>query len=225
MGLGVVAGLLALLFIETLTLSERLFRQSRIAPILRPAAGATLLLALTPLAGPSYLGLSSGLLDRALAGDPIAPAGFLWKMVFTAITLGSGGSGGVLTPIFVIGATAGRAISGALSLDPRLAAVLGMVGLLSGAANTPLAATAMATELFGAAVGVPAAAVAVVSFLVAGHRSVYPSQILAMRKAEGIRVRTDVPVNHAEPTCSLTLVGWVALARRWTRVLGPGRGN
>ncbi len=64
-----------------------------------------------------------------------------------------------------------------------------MVSLLAGAANAPLAASIMAIELFGPAVAPYAAMSCVVSFLIVGHRSVYPSQVLGMSKARSVRVK------------------------------------
>jgi hypothetical protein len=44
----------------------------------------------------------------------------------------------------------------------------------------------MAIELFGASLSPYAAVTCVVSFLMVGHRSVYPSQILAITKSSSI---------------------------------------
>ena len=65
---------------------------------------------------------------------------------------------------------------------------IGMVALLAGAANTPISASIMAIELFGPAVGPFAAVACVVSFLMTGHRSVYPSQILSLTKSTSLVV-------------------------------------
>jgi len=62
------------------------------------------------------------------------------------------------------------------------------MSLLAVATNAPLAASIMAIELFGPAVAPCAAISCIVSFLMVGHRSVYPSQILGMAKTRSIRV-------------------------------------
>jgi len=56
----------------------------------------------------------------------------------------------------------------------------------------------MAVELFGPAVGPYAAVACVISFLMTGHRSVYPSQVLSITKSPSIKVATggemkDIP--------------------------------
>jgi H+/Cl- antiporter ClcA len=106
------------------------------------------------------------------------------------ITLSLGGSGGVITPIFFIGATAGSLFATTLGLDKATFAAIGLVGLLAGAANTPIAASIMAMELFGPKIAPYAAVACVVSFLISGHRSVYPSQVLAIRKSSSVVVET-----------------------------------
>jgi len=65
---------------------------------------------------------------------------------------------------------------------------IGFVSLLSGAANTPIAASIMAVEMFGPSIGPYAAVSCVVSYFVTGHRSVYPSQILAVKKSSSLKV-------------------------------------
>jgi len=63
-----------------------------------------------------------------------------------------------------------------------------MVSLIAGAANTPIAASIMAVEFFGPQVAPFAAVSCVISFLMTGHRSVYPSQILSMSKSSSLSV-------------------------------------
>ena len=106
------------------------------------------------------------------------------------ITLSLGGSGGIITPIFFIGATAGSLFATAFGLDKATFAAIGLVGLLAGATNTPIAASIMAMELFGPQIAPYAAVACVISFLISGHRSVYPSQILAIRKSASVDVET-----------------------------------
>ena len=50
----------------------------------------------------------------------------------------------MVTPIFFIGATFGTLLAGILGVDPATFAAIGMVALLAGAANTPIAASILA---------------------------------------------------------------------------------
>ncbi|HEY4376714.1 MAG TPA: chloride channel protein, partial [Acidimicrobiales bacterium] len=76
---------------------------------LRPVIGAFVVIGLTYAVGNrDYLGLSTPLIDKALAGGAgIIAAAFALKFLFTVITLGAGFQGGEVTPLFVIGATLG----------------------------------------------------------------------------------------------------------------------
>ena len=73
-----------------------------------------------------------------------------------------------------------------MGLDPGMFAAIGMVAMLASAANAPLAASVMAIELFGPGIGPYAAIAAIVAFIMSGHRSVYPSQVLGMPKTRSL---------------------------------------
>ncbi len=79
-----------------------------------------------------------------------------------------------------------------------LFAALGFVSVLAGATNTPIAATIMAVELFGIEMAHYAALSVVISFLITGHRSVFTSQILAMRKSEMLVVKVGSEIDGAD---------------------------
>jgi H+/Cl- antiporter ClcA len=56
------------------------------------------------------------------------------------------------------------------------------VGVFAGAANTPLACTLMAIELFGGGIGVHALLACVLSYLVSGHTGIYKAQRVVQKK-------------------------------------------
>jgi H+/Cl- antiporter ClcA len=107
---------------------------------------------------------------------------FAGKTLFTAVTLGSGFKGGEVTPLFYIGATLGNALSHVLPLPPSLLAAMGFAAVFSGAANTPIASTLMAIELFGAEAGAYAGIACVLSYLFSGHAGIYSAQRLGTSK-------------------------------------------
>jgi H+/Cl- antiporter ClcA len=139
-----------------------------------------------------YLGLGLPTLEAAVRGEHVPAAAALLKIAFTAVSLGTGGSGGIVTPIFFVGATAGSTVAEMMGLDPGMFAAIGMVAVLAGAANAPLAASVMAIELFGPAIGPFAAIAAIVAFMMSGHRSVYPSQVLGMPKTGSLSLKRGV---------------------------------
>ena len=185
---GLFFGLCSLLFIELLNYLKNASRNIKMPMACKGILGGIVLIGLAFLFSVRYLGLGLDTIESALEGGKIPWSAAGAKMLFTSITLNFGGSGGIVTPIFFIGATAGNVFGRALGLDPAVFAAIGMVSLLAGAANTPIAASIMAVEMFGPAVAPYAAVACVISFLMTGHRSVYPSQILSMSKSSSILV-------------------------------------
>ena len=74
------------------------------------------------------------------------------------------------------------------------------VSLLAGAANTPIAASILAIEFFGSAIAPYAAIACIVSFLMTGHRSVFPSQILALKKSSSVEVEIGTELENVMTT-------------------------
>lgn len=109
-----------------------------------------------------------------------------------------GGSGGIVTPIFFIGVTSGSLFAQIWGLDPATFSAIGMVALLAGAANTPIAASIMAVELFGPKIAPYAAVACVISFLMTGHRSVYPSQILSVTKSPSFELEIGDDIDSTQ---------------------------
>lgn len=177
---GVAFGVCSLVFIElTHAISQALNRLAGTRGWLKPALGGSAIVALALLMGTQeYLGLSEPLLAAVWRGAAIAPLAFLFKLIFTALTVGSGFKGGEITPLFIIGATLGYVLAPLLGAPPLLLAAVGFVSVFAGASNTPLASTLMGAELFGGA-GVEYMLIgAVVSYVFSGHRSIYSTQRL-----------------------------------------------
>jgi H+/Cl- antiporter ClcA len=188
---GALFGLVALLLIEAMRGLER-FEQH---PYAVAVAGGTFLAAFYAFAGDAYAGLGVPTIENALAATgSVALLAFLWKIVATVVTLETGGSGGIVTPLFFIGATSGAALARLLHLPTGLFAAFGFVGVVAGAANTPIAAAVMGIELLPRDVGVYAALAAGTAFLLVGHRSVYASQKIGLSKSAGLDVPLDGPI-------------------------------
>ena len=185
---GLFFGLCSLSFIEILRFFERASQKIKLWAPYKGALGGFIIVILTLVFSTRYLGLGLESIKDTLEGGTVPTAAFFLKMVFTSITLSFGGSGGIVTPIFFVGATAGNMFGNILGFDPVIFAAIGIVSLLAGAANTPISASIMAIELFGPALGPYAAISCIISFLMTGHRSVYPSQVLATTKSTSILV-------------------------------------
>lgn len=210
---GLACGLVALAFVEATHAVKRLMAaRVRWAP-LRPALGGVAVIALTLAVGTrDYLGLS-----LPLAGDAftdvasVALFAFALKLVFTAVTLGTGFQGGEVTPLFIIGVTLGATLARALGVDGPLLPAVGYVAVFGAAANTPLACTIMGLELFGTEAAVPLLVVCAVAYVTSGHRGIYASQRLEVAKHR-------VP---APPTVSPDRLADEAERRRARRRDGP----
>lgn len=185
---GIFFGLCSFGFIELLKYIEGLSRRLRIWKPSKGIVGGLVLVLLTLLVSDRFLGLGLDTIESAIQGDDLNPFYFIGKMLFTSITLSFGGSGGIVTPIFFIGSTAGNAFAGIFDLNVTMFSAIGMVALLAGAANTPISASIMAAEMFGPDIAPFAAVACVISFMMTGHRSVYPSQVLAITKSPSIQV-------------------------------------
>lgn len=151
---------------------------------LRMLVGGIVLVALWKLVGTSdYLGLGVPVIVRSFE-DPSLPAyAFALKLLFTAVTLGSGFLGGEVTPLFFVGATLGSVLARVLGIPLELGAGVGLAAVFAAASNAPLALSIMAVELLGASVFPHVGLVCVVAYLLTGHRSIYPAQRLLNGKA------------------------------------------
>ena len=152
-------------------------------PWLRICVGAVLVTGMTLLVGDHrYNGAG---MDMALAavGGRADWYDFLWKLVFTAVTLAAGFRGGEIVPTFCIGATFGCVLGGLLGLDPGIAGALGLVGLFCCATNSPLASILLSVEMFGSENLHLFALICVICFVLSGNSGLYASQILQFSKA------------------------------------------
>jgi H+/Cl- antiporter ClcA len=179
----VAFGLAALLFVRLTDAIRHQFRTRVAWAPLRPALGGAVVIGLTLLAGTTdYNGLSLPLIERSVTGEAVFPLAFLLKIVFTAVTLGSGFMGGEVTPLFAIGSSLGAALAGPLGVDAGLLASVGFVAVFAGASNTPLACALMGMELFGGGGEVYLLMGCVIAFLASGHHSIYSTQRIGAHK-------------------------------------------
>jgi len=218
---GVFLGLCSLLFIESLKYFKGVSEKIKIWEPLKGLIGGGTLVILALLFSGRYLGLGLDTIENALKGGYVGWLDFAFKILFTCITLTFGGSGGIVTPIFFVGATFGSVYAQLVGLNPSTFAAIGMVGLLAGCANTPIAASILAVELFGPKVAPFAAVACVVSFLVTGHRSVYPSQVLAKTKSASIKGQIGREIEELEaefqPRQKSLITFMLLYIRKWFR--------
>ncbi len=182
---GVAFGLAGMGLAKLTHLVSRAARRYIPSAPLRPAAGGLLITIAVFGIGTSntlrYLGLGIPTIVASFHSQ-LPPYEFVFKTLFTAVTLGTGLKGGEVTPLFYIGSTLGNALSHLLPLPSSLLAGMGFVAVFAGAANTPIASTFMAVELFGAEAGAFAGIACVISYLFSGHAGIYKSQRVGRSK-------------------------------------------
>ncbi len=103
----IIFGLCAVFLIEMLNWGEKISAKLRVWAPWKGVIGGLLLIGLIFIFSTHYLGLGLDAIESSLRGDKVAWYAFVAKTIFTSITLSFGGSGGMVTPIFFIGATAG----------------------------------------------------------------------------------------------------------------------
>ncbi|WP_322044023.1 voltage-gated chloride channel family protein [Paraburkholderia sp. J67] len=173
---GIAFGVVGMLFADsTHALGGFIKRKIAYAPARPILGGAIVAVAAVVLNVPQFLGLGIPTIVQAFNG-PLPVYDFVGKFGFTVVTLASGFKGGEVTPLFYIGATLGNALGHVLALPIPVLAGLGFVAVFAGAANTPIASTIMAIELFGADIAVYAALACVVAYLFSGHTGIYRAQ-------------------------------------------------
>lgn len=193
---GIIFGLVAMAFARTTHTVSHIARRFIPRAELRPAAGGILVTAAVFALGTTrYIGLGLPTIDQAFT-SMVAPWDFAGKFAFTAATIGTGFKGGEVTPLFFIGATLGNALSHILLLPPSLLAAMGFVGVFSGAANTPIASTLMAVELFGPEAGAYAAIASVVSYICSGHSGIYQAQRVGKSKHQSSSSEEGLSLAH-----------------------------
>ncbi len=195
---GVVFALISFILIESLKYMEKVSEKLKISMYIKGASVGIILVLIATVFSDDYLGLGTQKIDAVLSGEAAAWYSPFLKIITTVLTLCFGGSGGIITPIFFIGTTAGSALGHLFGSNTVFFAALGLVAVLSGSANTPIAASIMAIELFGVEITPYATLACIISFLLTGHRSVFPTQILAMKKSQSLMVKLGVEVKDVQ---------------------------
>jgi len=199
---GLFFGFVSDIVITSISHTHSFIKNIPVNTYIKAFVGGSIIVVLTLIFGEQYIGLGLGTIGDALSQNPADYQDIHWytfilKTIFTALSLGAGGSGGVITPIFYIGATSGNFFGSVISPDHiALFAALGFVSVVAATTNTPIATTIMAVELFGIDIAHYAALSAVISFLISGHRSIFSTQILAMKKSEMLNLKIGDEVEN-----------------------------
>lgn len=197
--LGVAAGLAGALLPVVFYRVRDLFRALPIPLWSKPALGG-LCVGLLALRLPQVLQGGYGWMQLAIDGK--LALGLLLVLVFAktaafALTVSSGGSGGVFAPSLFVGAMLGGALALLVHAPSAVFVVVGMAAVFGAAARVPIATMLMVTEMAGGFhLLVPAGMAVMIAYLLQGvlsarlkYRSLYEGQV---------PTRRDSPAHYME---------------------------
>lgn len=193
--IAILFGLTSKLFSMTTHGLKKLFTSRFKNSALKSFIGGLAVIFFTYIIGSrEYLGLSLPMLSKAFT-NVSSPLDFIIKLFLTSVTLGSGFQGGEVTPLFVIGATLGSFLSSILNAPVSFFAALGLIGVFTGATNTPIAAVFMGIEMFGSDGAIFILMVCIISYLFSGHSGIYTSQLISTSKSSLINIDENSSIN------------------------------
>lgn len=156
--LGVLAAGVAWLYVSILYRLEDLFDRWRFPTPWKPAVGG-ILMGLIGFVFPQVFGTGAETVEQALRGElalELLAVLVLAKILATAVTLGSGNSGGIFMPALFIGAMLGgvfgniiHGILPAHTAPPGAYALVGMSSLFAAAAHAPISSVLIVFEMSG----------------------------------------------------------------------------
>ena len=186
----------AIFYVKVFYCVRDAFKRLRVPAYWRPAIGG-LVVGLIGFALPGALGTGYGTIQQALAhgtdlsvrfgaiGIGTLLAVFVGKILTTAFSIGSGGSGGVFGPAIVIGGALAGAVGIAMQqmfpvMDIQIGAfvMVGMAGFFAAAANTPISTIIMVSEMTGNYhLLVPSMWVCIIAYLLVRRHTLYEKQL------------------------------------------------
>jgi len=186
--LGLVCAPLGIMYIKVFYgARDYVFHKIPIPPHFKPALGG-LGVGFIALFLPQVIGGGYGFIQQAIFGQAV-----LWimilavfgKMVTTALTIGSGGSGGVFGPSLFIGGMIGGVIGHLGHLlfpgvvtQPGAYVLVGMASFFAGVASAPIGALLMVSEMTkGYGLLAPLMLVSVIALLLTRKWSIYEKQV------------------------------------------------
>ncbi len=198
---GLLAGLVAIAFVKMFFWISDFFSEWKTPFVLKTTLGGFVCGALG-IVLPAVLGLGYSWDQQLVAGPPwqvivgnqvatafgllllAFAASLVVKIVATSFTIGSGGSGGVMTPSIFIGGTVGALMALVLRnttgflFSPTILVVVGMGAVLAAATKTPISSAIMMTEMTGGFnVLIPLILGTVMAYVVSGDFTLYREQI------------------------------------------------
>lgn len=191
--LGALCAVISMIFCILLHGTAHAYEKYFKTPGKRVVVGGLFVILLTFLVGnTNYNGSGMGLIETCFEGE-VRYEAFLWKILFTAVTLEAGFKGGEIVPTLCIGATFGCSFAMLTGQPHGLMAACGMLALFAGVTNCPISSLLIGFELFGYEAMPFFMIVIAVSFTLSGYYSLYSSQkfVYSKTKTEYINRKTN----------------------------------
>ena len=182
-GLALLCALVSVLFCVAMHGNEHLFSKKIKNGFFRIFLGGCIVIALTYLSGTRECnGAGMDVIRAALEEGRARPDLFFWKLLLTAVTIGSGFKGGEVVPTFFIGATFGCVVGPLMGIPAGFAAAIGLISVFCGAVNCPMASIALSVELFGSTELIYFALACGIAYMLSGYFGLYSSQKIMYSK-------------------------------------------
>ena len=241
--IGVLGGLIGLLYAKCFYGIADLFGQLEIPRWIKPAVGGAIV-GLIALAIPEVLGTGYGWIQQGLGRQLLTLP--LWivlilpfaRILATGLSIGSGGSGGIFGPGLVIGAFIGASVwrlfepvIPSMGHNPAPYVIIGMMCCFGGISRAPLAVMLMVAEMTGSLsiLGPAMIAVGLAWFIVRrSDDTIYRSQLKsradapAQRLLMGMPVLASIPVRQAMAHPRLVITGGASVATTRRKLIEHG---
>ena len=179
--LGIICGIAGFIFNLVLDNSSKLYDLVTKNPYIKAILGGGITIVLFLIIGNNYNGLGQSFINDSFS-NRVSIMDSIWKILFTAVALGSVFQGGRGNPTFFVGATLGSSVSGLINLPLESSTALGMIGVFCSATSLPITSIAMALEYFGGGEMVAIMIVMTISYIISGFYDILVKNKLPKEK-------------------------------------------
>ena len=179
--LGIICGIAGFLFNLVLDNSSKLYDLVTKNPYIKAILGGGITIVLFLIIGDNYNGLGQSFINDSF-NNRVSIMDSTWKILFTAVALGSVFQGGRGNPTFFVGATLGSSVSGLINLPLESSTALGMIGVFCSATSLPITSMAMSLEYFGGGEMVAIIIVMTISYIISGFYDILVENKLPKEK-------------------------------------------
>lgn len=179
--LGIICGIAGFVFNLVLDNSSKLYDLVTKNPYIKAILGGVITIVLFLIIGDNYNGLGQSFINDSF-NNRVSIMDSTWKILFTAVALGSVFQGGRGNPTFFVGATLGSSVSGLINLPLESSTALGMIGVFCSATSLPITSMAMSLEYFGGGEMVAIIIVMTISYIISGFYDILVENKLPKEK-------------------------------------------